>query len=175
MRPKLRELKSRKAALARIPFLADLILDRQAGRCGGAALGVFLVRHLRLVDVLDEVGDGGLLAHVPPLRAFPRFCHFRSSRTVAYVDLRRLSGGSPPAALWPYQFRFAAHALGPDRVPPCLVLLHIKVNQAILNLRGQSARFGCQHANPPRIAQAVPTETSSGWWRDVALLRSEKQ
>src|SRR3984893_8564917 len=26
--------------------------------------------------------------------------------------------GSPPAALWPYQFRLAAHALGPDLVPP---------------------------------------------------------
>ena len=24
-------------------------------------------------------------------------------------------------------------------------------------------------------AQAVPTKTSSGWWRDVALLRNEKQ
>ena len=46
--------------------------------------------------------------------------------------------GSPPAALW-YQFRLAAHALGPDLVPPCFVLLHIKVNQAILNLRDQSA------------------------------------
>jgi len=33
--------------------------------------------------------------------------------------------------------------------PPCLVLLHIKVNQAILNLRDQSARFGCQHATFP--------------------------
>src|SRR5260370_32882766 len=60
---------SRKAAPARIPFLADLILDRQAGRSGGAALGVFLVRRLRLIDLLDEVVDCGLLAHVPSLRA----------------------------------------------------------------------------------------------------------
>src|SRR5580704_4442932 len=61
--------KSRKAAPARIPFLADLIFDRQAGRSGGAALGVFLVRRLRLIDLLDEVVDCGLLAHVPSLRA----------------------------------------------------------------------------------------------------------
>src|ERR1700736_856582 len=89
--------KSGKAALARIPFLADLILDRQAGRRGGAVLSVCLVRRLRLVDVPDEVIDGGFLAHVPSLRAFPRFfCHFRSSRTVAYVDLRRFSGGYLP-------------------------------------------------------------------------------
>ena len=64
---KLRGSKSRKAALARIPFLADLILDRQAGRCGGAALGAFLIRRLRLIDALDEVVD--LLAYVPSLRA----------------------------------------------------------------------------------------------------------
>jgi hypothetical protein len=31
----------------------------------------------------------------------------------------------------------------------------------------------CGHAASP--AQAAPTETSSGWWRDVALLRNEKQ
>src|ERR1700720_2329499 len=35
--------------------------------------------------------------------------------------------------------------------PPRLVLLHIKFNQAILNLRDQGASFACQHADPPRI------------------------
>jgi hypothetical protein len=52
-----------------LPFLADLILDRQAGRHGGAALSLFLVRRLRFVDVPDEMVDGGFLAHVPSLRA----------------------------------------------------------------------------------------------------------
>src|ERR1700719_4606147 len=66
------------AALAKVPFLADLILDRQAGRRGGAVLSVCLVRRLWLVDLPDEVVDGGFLAHVSSLRAFPRFfCHFR--------------------------------------------------------------------------------------------------
>src|SRR5260370_39307239 len=54
--------KSRKAALARIPFLADLILDRQAGRGGGAVLGVFFIRRCRLRDALNEMVDDGLLA-----------------------------------------------------------------------------------------------------------------
>jgi hypothetical protein len=67
--------KSGKATLARIPLLADLILDRQAGRCGGAVLSVCLVRCLRLVDVPDEVVDGGFLAHVSSLRASACFCH----------------------------------------------------------------------------------------------------
>jgi hypothetical protein len=40
---------------------------------------------------------------------------------------------------WPCRSRLAARAPGPDSVPPCLVLLHINVNQAILNLRDQSA------------------------------------
>src|ERR1700738_1602902 len=65
--------KSGKAALARIPFLADLILDRQAGRRGGAVLSVCLARRRRLVDIPDEVIDGGFLARVPSLRAFPPF------------------------------------------------------------------------------------------------------
>src|SRR5215469_2700757 len=54
--------KSGKAALARIPLLADLILDRQAGRRGGAVLSVRLVRCLELADVPDEVIDDGFLA-----------------------------------------------------------------------------------------------------------------
>src|SRR5262249_39055552 len=58
--------KSGKAALARIPLLADLI---QAGRRGGAVLSVRLVRCLELVDVPDEVIDGGFLAHVSSLPA----------------------------------------------------------------------------------------------------------
>jgi transposase len=34
--------------------------------------------------------------------------------------------------------------------PPGLVLLHIKLNQAILNRRDQGASFACQHAGPSR-------------------------
>jgi hypothetical protein len=37
---------------------------------------VFLLSRLWLVHVLDEVVDGGLLAHMAPLRAFRCFGHF---------------------------------------------------------------------------------------------------
>ena len=83
--------KSEKATLARIPFLANLILDRQAGGRGRAAISVFLIRRLRIVDVLDEVVDGDFLAHVSSLRVLRCCCHFRSSGTVAYVDAKRLT------------------------------------------------------------------------------------
>src|SRR5262249_30701488 len=40
--------------------------------------------------------------------------------------------------------------------PPCLVLLHIKFNQVILNRRYQGASFPCQHAGPPRKGRLNP-------------------
>jgi hypothetical protein len=59
-----------------IPFLANLILDRQAAGSGWVVLTVFLIDRLWLVHVLDQVVDGGLLAHMAPLRAFRCFGHF---------------------------------------------------------------------------------------------------
>src|ERR1700731_2795374 len=51
--------------------------------------------------------------------------------------------------------------------PPRLVLLHIKFNQAILNLRDQGASFACQHADPPRIgclnSNTRAAEPVPGW------------
>src|ERR1700680_27800 len=51
--------------------------------------------------------------------------------------------------------------------PPRLVLLHIKFNQAILNLRDQGASFACQHAGPPRIgclnSNTRAAEPVPGW------------
>jgi hypothetical protein len=68
--------KSRKtAALFRIPFLADLILYRQAGGGRRAALRMFLIGRLRLGDPLNEVVDGGLIAHMAFLRARCIFRH----------------------------------------------------------------------------------------------------
>src|ERR1700745_259903 len=63
------------AAFAGIPFLADLILDRQAAGSGWVVLTVFLINRLWLVHVLDQVVDGGLLPHMAPLRAFRCFGH----------------------------------------------------------------------------------------------------
>ena len=79
--------KSGKATLARIPFLADLILDRQAGERGRAAISVFLIRRVRLVDAVDEVDDGGFLQRVvfPCIRVL---LPFPILRTVAYVDAK---------------------------------------------------------------------------------------
>src|SRR5215472_3684650 len=71
-----RAAKSGEAALARIPFLANLILDRQAGGSGRATTGVFLNRSLRLKDILYKVVDGGFLAHMSSVRAFACFSHF---------------------------------------------------------------------------------------------------
>ena len=68
-------LKSRKATLARIPFLADLLLDRQAGRGGGTVLRVFSIRRRRLRDTLNEMVDCGFLAHMPFVRAVRRLWH----------------------------------------------------------------------------------------------------
>src|SRR5215472_17263890 len=47
---------------------ADLILDRQAGRRGGAALSGLLVRHLRIVDIPERWS----------LVAFSRACRLRA-------------------------------------------------------------------------------------------------
>jgi hypothetical protein len=90
--------------------------------------------------------DGGFLAHVPSLRA--------SACCSPELLLTSIQGASA-ADLLPLRcglINFDLQLTRSVRIvfPPCLVLLHIKVNQAILNLRDQSARFGCQHANPPR-------------------------
>jgi hypothetical protein len=58
------------------------VKDRQAGRGRGAANSVLLIRGLRLIHVLDEVVDGGLLANVPSFRAFSWCCHSGYSRTM---------------------------------------------------------------------------------------------
>src|SRR5262245_66345194 len=50
--------KSGEAALARIPFLADLILDRQAGRGGGAVLSSSARRGPRSERPLKRLGPG---------------------------------------------------------------------------------------------------------------------
>src|SRR6516162_7798256 len=67
---------NRKTAFAGVPFLADLVFDRQAAGSRGASPRVFLTNRLWLVDVPDEVLDRGLLAHMTSLRAFRCFRHF---------------------------------------------------------------------------------------------------
>jgi hypothetical protein len=99
-------------------------------------------------------------SHTCRLCGRPR-AFFQSSRAVAYVHLRCASGGSPPAMLWPYQSRLAGHGLGRDRVPPGLVLLHIKLNQAIL-IAVPRARPSCQHAGPPRKGRLNPNTRAAG-------------
>ena len=54
---------NRETAFAGIPFLADLVLDRQAAGSGGAA-----PPRMFLVNVLDEVVDGGYDAAAVPRR-----------------------------------------------------------------------------------------------------------
>src|SRR5262245_6205556 len=71
--------KSGKATFAGVPFLADLVFDRQVGRCGGAMRSMLLIRRLRLVHVLDEVVDRCLLAHMPPLHPFQCFSNSDNS------------------------------------------------------------------------------------------------
>src|SRR6266496_176310 len=73
---------NRETAFAGIPFLADLVLDRQAARSGGGVPRVFLISRLWLVNVLDEVVDGGFLAHMAPLRGFRCFRHFDPPETL---------------------------------------------------------------------------------------------
>src|SRR5438045_2983694 len=77
-----------KATFTRIPFLADLILNRQAGRGGGIFGSLFLSRRFRVVDVLGEVVDDCFLAHMAFLGAFRSRCHSDPPEFIACVTPR---------------------------------------------------------------------------------------
>ena len=77
-----------KATFTRIPFLADLILNRQAGSCGGILRSLFLSRRFRVVDVLGEAVDDCFLAHMAFLGAFRCHCHADPPEFIACVTPR---------------------------------------------------------------------------------------
>jgi hypothetical protein len=126
--------KRRQSALARVPFLAHLRLDRQSG------IG-------RRTRMLRAVADGGFALGLEQI----------AGNLIVAIGtpppLRRSHRIHSPDFL-PLRFRFRNIGVNGINELPILVYTgllpkHVKLKQAILNLDQQSAFFECKHRESP--------------------------